>query len=85
LHEMPQVCGIFSMTLAVCSSTLPICHSWGSRSQVVAKPGESGEPVFTSMDVLFCGLYSSFKTANFYTEKRVCNFYKYPMKCRFCN
>jgi hypothetical protein len=28
----------------------------GSRSRVVAKSDESGEPVFTLMDVLLCGL-----------------------------
>jgi hypothetical protein len=30
----------------------PICHGQGSRSRVVAKSAKSGEPVFTSMDVL---------------------------------
>jgi hypothetical protein len=38
---------------AQCAKELcPICHSCGSRSQVVAKSAKSGEPVFTSMDVL---------------------------------
>jgi hypothetical protein len=34
----------------------PICRRQESRSQFVAKSAESGEPVFTSMDVLLYGL-----------------------------
>jgi hypothetical protein len=61
--------GILQPSYATCKGLCLICHSQGRRSRVIAKFTEFGEPVFTSMDVLLYGLYSSFEAADFYEKK----------------
>jgi hypothetical protein len=50
------LCDYWHIAATQSARLCPICHGQGNSSRVMAKLAESGEPVFTSMDVLIFGL-----------------------------